>query len=119
MTDAMNGNGIDRHLLGLQLCALESNMNNPKFFDDPIYQKYGPGSNYVLSTSCSGYWAACGGVPPMRQDGYSIFYGIEDEALHFTLLTYKNCDTTDCVLMFDEISNSLLDIQSIITRANL
>ena len=119
MTDAMNGNGIDRHLFGLQLIAHESGIERPSFFDDPIFKLYGPGSNYVLSTSCSGYWEASGGVPPMREDGYSIFYGIEDEAVHFTVIAYKSCKTTDCVLLFDEISNALLDIQQIITRANL
>lgn len=55
----------------------------------------------------------------MVKDGYGIFYGIENEAIHFTLFAYKDCKTTNCVLLFDEISNALLDIQSILTRANL
>ena len=62
---------------------------------------------------------ATGGVPPMVENGYSIFYGIENESIHFTILSYKSCETTDNTLQFDEISNALLDMQSITTRANL
>lgn len=43
----------------------ELNLDKPKFYDDPIMKKYGPGVNYVLSTSCCGYWSVHGGVPPM------------------------------------------------------
>ena len=56
MSDAMNAQGIDRHLLGLQLISNEANLKRPQLFDEEIFQKYGPGANYVLSTSCFGYW---------------------------------------------------------------
>lgn len=97
----------------------ELNLNKPKFFDNELFLKYGTNANYVLSTSCLGYWNACGGVPPMTEDGYAIFYAIQDESMHFTVITYKSCKTTDSVQQFDEISNALLDIKSIITKANL
>ena len=44
----MNGQAIDRHLLGLKLAALESRMNLPELFMDSSYQY---ALHYKLSTS--------------------------------------------------------------------
>lgn len=45
---AVNGQAIDRHLLGLKLAALESRMNLPELFMDSSYQY---ALHYKLSTS--------------------------------------------------------------------
>ena len=44
----MNGQGIDRHLLGLKLMAIESGMDVPSLFMDVAYIK---SSHMRLSTS--------------------------------------------------------------------
>ncbi|XP_015765594.1 PREDICTED: carnitine O-acetyltransferase-like isoform X2 [Acropora digitifera] len=46
--EAVNGQAIDRHLLGLKLAALESRMNLPELFMDSSYQY---ALHYKLSTS--------------------------------------------------------------------
>jgi carnitine O-acetyltransferase len=44
----MNGNGIDRHLLGLRLIAAENNRQTPALFSDVAYNKM---MHFKLSTS--------------------------------------------------------------------
>lgn len=34
---AISGKGVDRHLLGLKLAAVENNIELPEFFKDPAY----------------------------------------------------------------------------------
>lgn len=46
--DAISGQAIDRHLLGLKLTALEMKLNVPDVFMDPSYQT---AMHYKLSTS--------------------------------------------------------------------
>lgn len=60
MNEAMHGQGIDRHFLGLYVAALENNIELPEFFFDPTFTASGSGGDYVLSSSCSGYWNITG-----------------------------------------------------------
>lgn len=60
-----------------------------------------------------------GGVPPMREDGYGVFYGIENDRLHFSLFEYKLNEQTDGRLFFNEICNALRDIEKITQKAKL
>lgn len=46
--EAINGDGIDRHLLGLKLMAIEMGENVPEIFMDPSYTK---STHFRLSTS--------------------------------------------------------------------
>lgn len=86
MGEASNGHGCDRHLLGLYLTAILEGKQIPELFDDELVQKT---NNYVLSTSCGGYWNVCGGVPPLVEEGYGCFYGIEDYAITFCCTAYS------------------------------
>lgn len=45
---AISGKGVDRHLLGLKLAALENNIELPEFFKDPAYTFSG---TWRISTS--------------------------------------------------------------------
>lgn len=45
---AISGQAIDRHLLGLKLLALEENLTMPEIFTDPAFAK---ALHYRLSTS--------------------------------------------------------------------
>ena len=38
MLQVLQGQGVDRHLLGLKMTAIEHGMNVPDFFMDPLYQ---------------------------------------------------------------------------------
>ena len=39
MRECMEGQGVDRHLLGLKLMALENGMAEPELYTDPAYEK--------------------------------------------------------------------------------
>ena len=119
MGEAMKGYGCDRHLMGLYLICMEEGHELPDLFTDPSFIKSGGGGNYILSTSCSGYWHICGGVPPMRDDGYGAFYGIEDTQITFCVTAYKKCEETDPEVFFNNICTALLDMQKICNSSKL
>ena len=48
---ALNGEGFDRHLLGLQIASILNGTSLPELFSDPSYNKAGGGGNFVLSSS--------------------------------------------------------------------
>lgn len=92
MQEASFGKGCDRHLLVLYLLAMRQSGSDTlvELFEDPLFQQ----SNYfILSTSCSGYWNVCGGVPPIVDNGYGCFYSIEDNLMVFCCTAYKNSET--------------------------
>ncbi|MBN3305634.1 OCTC octanoyltransferase, partial [Amia calva] len=79
MSEAQNGKGFDRHLLGLYLIAKEHGLPVPKLYQDPAFSKSGGGGNFVLSTSLVGYTTVLGAVVPMVRHGYGFFYRIRDD----------------------------------------
>lgn len=119
MKDAMNNEGCDRHFLGLYLTSLEEGIELPQIFSDPAFMKSGGAGNYILSTSCAGYWSICGGLPPMRPDGYGTFYGIENNRITFVVTAYKHCTETNPEAFFNNIRISLRDMQNILNASKL
>lgn len=65
-------------------------------------------SDYILSTSCSGYWDVCGGVPPLVEDDYGFLYGIEDYRISFCCTAYRTCQTVDVREFYSNLSKTLL-----------
>ncbi|KAE8915117.1 hypothetical protein PF010_g22682 [Phytophthora fragariae] len=91
--EALSGNGIDRHLLGLQIAAMQKTETPPALFTDPSYAKSGGGGNFVLSTSnVSGYPWLWGGFVPMLPHGIGICYGCENEFLAFMITSFDPSD---------------------------
>ncbi|GMF64487.1 unnamed protein product [Phytophthora lilii] len=90
---ALSGNGIDRHLLGLQIAAMQKTGSPPALFTDPSYAKSGGGGNFVLSTSnVSGYPWLWGGFVPMLPHGIGICYGCENDFLSFMITSFDPSD---------------------------
>ncbi|XP_054166404.1 peroxisomal carnitine O-octanoyltransferase-like [Oppia nitens] len=114
MTNACNGQGCDRHFLGLYVTSVENNIELPELFTDSSFMQSGGSGTYVLSTSCSGYWKSCGGMPPMREDGYSCFYGIENHQYSFNIMTFKSCPDTSAQRFYDSLRQSLLEMRNIL-----
>ncbi|RWS08099.1 peroxisomal carnitine O-octanoyltransferase-like protein [Dinothrombium tinctorium] len=119
MKKAMQNEGCDRHFLGLYVISLEEGIELPDIFTDPSFIKSGGGGNYILSTSCAGYWNICGGVPPMREDGYGCFYGIEDNKITFCCVSFKNCAETESQVFYNNVRMSLLDMRNILNSSKL
>lgn len=116
MNEASQGHGCDRHLMGLYLLALLEGRKIPELFDDELVQKT---NNYILSTSCGGYWNVCGGVPPLVEDGYGCFYSIEDDCITFGCTAYKSCPDTDLNAFYGHINESLIDMEVIMLNSKL
>jgi len=79
MEQCCNGQGIDRHLLGLRIVAEQEGFALPMIYQDKAWKLSGGDGNFTLSTSLSGYSRVCGGMGPMTLEGYGIFYTIESD----------------------------------------
>ncbi|CAH7667076.1 carnitine palmitoyltransferase II [Phakopsora pachyrhizi] len=81
---ASDGQGVDRHLLGLKLC-LKPGEELPNLFKDPIFNQ---SNHWILSTSTLpsehfnglGY----GAVVP---DGFGLAYAVNEESVRYTIVT--------------------------------
>lgn len=97
VNDAIQGFGVDRHLLGLKLIAKENGIEIPSLYSDEGYVK---SSTYRLSTSqvASAYEAfMCYG--PLTMDGYGCCYSPRNNDIYFGLSSMRsNSDT--CTLKF-------------------
>ena len=100
------------------MISQEEGLEMPSIFGDPAFVKSGGGGNYVLSTSCTGYWSVAGGVPPMVENGYGCFYGIEDQRITFTLTCFNRCPETNVDSFFNNIRLSLQNMHQILTTAS-
>ncbi|KAJ8024587.1 Peroxisomal carnitine O-octanoyltransferase [Holothuria leucospilota] len=113
-SQALEGQGCDRHLLGLYAASLENDIPTPEIFTDPSFFKSGGGGNFVLSTSLLGYWEGYGEVAPMREDGYGIFYNLCKEEFYVIISSFKTCPETDSHNFFVEIFKALVRMQNLI-----
>jgi len=119
MKEAVDGQGIDRHLLGLQLIAASEGLPTPAIFTDKAWTASGGGGNFVLSTSCVGFSRIIGGCPAMVKDGYGAFYSIEDNKINFVLATFKNSDVTDLDKWRDSLEESFRDLRHLLLTSKL
>lgn len=116
MNEASNGQGCDRHLLGLYLTSMLEGKQMPGLFEDELVQRT---NNYILSTSCAGYWNVCGGVSPLVEDGYGCFYGIEDRAITFCCTSFRTSRVTDLKRFYQILVEVLLEMRSVMLSARL
>ncbi|XP_076135945.1 peroxisomal carnitine O-octanoyltransferase [Alosa pseudoharengus] len=119
MTEAQNGKGIDRHLLGLSLIAKEEGLPVPELFTDPVFAKSGGGGNFTLSTSLVGYTTVLGAVAPMVHHGYGFFYRIRDDRLVASCTAWKSCVETNAEAFFLSFSTSLHEMLALTTLSQL
>ncbi|PIO66229.1 hypothetical protein TELCIR_12063 [Teladorsagia circumcincta] len=131
MDDAMNGQGIDRHLYGLQkaleIVRKESDtpVGQPAIFTDEAYKISGGDGNFLLSTSFIGYMGendelgSFGYVTAMRPDGYGAFYRIGKDRLQVTIADWIGSES-NLDVYGDNIVWSLTKLASLFTyKANI
>ncbi|KAJ3213079.1 Carnitine O-acetyltransferase mitochondrial [Dinochytrium kinnereticum] len=84
MARAVEGKGVDRHLLGLRL-VLKPNETKPEIFTDPTFAKschWNLSTSQISSEHYNGYgW---GEVVP---DGYGVAYMVKNDSLQFNLVS--------------------------------
>lgn len=92
VTQAVQGFGIDRHLLGLKLIAKENGIPIPELYSDEGYVK---SSTYRLSTSqVASIYDAFMCYGPLTNDGYGVCYSPRNNDINFGLSSMRSNDDT-------------------------
>lgn len=112
----MNGQSMDRHLLGLRVIAEQNCKDLPEIFKCDAYQQM---TKYALLTSQlhTKYY-----VPmlygPTSPDCYVVCYNPQEGEIHFTVTSYKSSEKGCSSYRFArEIGDALIDMRSLITKA--
>jgi carnitine O-acetyltransferase len=107
MNEAVNGQGIDRHLLGLNLLLQHDANESAALFDDPAYSFT---NHWFLSTSqVSSEYFENKGWGEVVLDGFGIGYMIKHHSLHFNV-TSRHLGSHD---MCRHIEESLLELANV------
>ncbi|PNF42901.1 Carnitine O-acetyltransferase [Cryptotermes secundus] len=121
-TQAALGQGVDRHLLGLKLAAIENGMQLHPLYRDPSIVR----STHFKITSSQvagkGNSVMCYG--PVVPDGYAACYNPLPNTLNFGLAAFKSGRGTDVKAFHDALMASFDDMEKVMaighqTRAKL
>ncbi|XP_071820524.1 carnitine O-acetyltransferase-like isoform X3 [Apostichopus japonicus] len=113
--DAMAGDGIDRHLLGLKLMAIEIGENVPEIFMDPSFSK---STHFRMSTSqvpAKHDLTMCFG--PVAPDGYGLCYNPHPDHINFAITAYNTSPETDSDKFSRALRESLLEMKEALETA--
>jgi len=110
--EAVSGQGIDRHLLGLRLAAIESGLPEPSFLKQDAYKR---AMHFNLSTSQVPSQAdLCMAFGPAVPDGYGVCYNPKADKVLIAVSTFvSNCDYNPvkyCEVLF----KSLCDMRDLL-----
>lgn len=112
--EVMNGNGIDRHLLGLKLAALENGQQIPQLFNSKGYQKL---MHFKLSTSqVPTKHVLPMGFGPSAADCYGVCYNPQEHKIFFTITAFNECKETSAERFSKELEVALLDMRDLVER---
>ncbi|XP_016983298.2 carnitine O-acetyltransferase [Drosophila rhopaloa] len=90
---ALQGRGVDRHLFGLKLMAVENCLPIPEFFSSPGYVK---SSHFRMSTSqVATKNDAFMGYGPATDDGYACCYNPRECDIIVAISAWRHCAVTD------------------------
>ncbi|XP_063792551.1 carnitine O-acetyltransferase isoform X2 [Pseudophryne corroboree] len=109
---AINGNAIDRHLLGLKLQAIEDLVSIPEIFMDTSFAM---AMHFNLSTSqvpAKTDCVMCFG--PVVPDGYGVCYNPMEDHINFSVSAFNSCAETNAARMAHYLEKALCDIQKLI-----
>ncbi|KAK9888430.1 hypothetical protein WA026_000678 [Henosepilachna vigintioctopunctata] len=112
--DAINGFGIDRHLLGLKLAAKELGKDLPEIYKDIAFAK---SSQMRLSTSqvatqCQGVMA----YGPLVPNGYGCCYNPRPKDIFFAVSCFDDNPETDATNFRNALETSLMDMHNLLAR---
>ncbi|KAL0849138.1 hypothetical protein ABMA28_013487 [Loxostege sticticalis] len=112
---ALQGLGVDRHLLGLKLIALENGIEVPKIYSDAGYIK---SAHMRISTSqvackCDGFM--CYG--PLVPNGYATCYNPRDNDVNFATSSFASNTETDCGKYRTALEQSLQDMHDVLLKS--
>ncbi|GAB0099293.1 uncharacterized protein DMENIID0001_151450 [Sergentomyia squamirostris] len=110
---AIQGKGVDRHLLGLKLTAKENNMKIPELFNDAGFVK---SSHMRLSTSqvpSQFELYMCYG--PLVDNGYGCCYNPRANDMFFGISAFNSCPETSAKKFSVTLKESLMDMFRILS----
>ncbi|RVE67114.1 hypothetical protein OJAV_G00114790 [Oryzias javanicus] len=109
---ALNGHGIDNHLLGLKLQAIEEGLSIPKVFMDTAY---GLATHWRLRTGqvpANTDSVMCFG--PLVPDGYAVCYNPQADHVHFSITAFNCCEDTNAETLSRTVKETLCDLQELL-----
>lgn len=111
VNEAINGQGIDRHLLGLKLAAIKNGMNVPDLHMD---QTYSTSCHFKLSTSqVPSKEEAVLVFGPVVPNGYGLCYNPQESQIIFGVSAFNCSPETDSNNMANSVRQSLTDMKNL------
>lgn len=109
---ALNGMGVDRHLLGLKLIAAANGFKIPELYSDPSFKL---STHMRISTSqvaskCDGFMV----YGPLVEDGYACCYNPRPNDINFGTSAFRSCSETSAKHFCSALENSLMDMHNIL-----
>lgn len=105
VSQAVQGYGIDRHLLGLKLIAKDNGIPVPELYSDEGYVK---SSTFRLSTSqVASIYDAFMCYGPLTNDGYGCCYSPRNNDIWFGLSSMRSNNETSTALFKKSLQESL------------
>ncbi|XP_045510869.1 carnitine O-acetyltransferase-like isoform X1 [Colias croceus] len=111
---ALQGLGVDRHLLGLKLTAIENGIEIPKLYSDPGFTR---SAHMRISTSqvackCDGFM--CYG--PFVADGYATCYNPRDADVNFATAAFRAHPDTAATRYRQALERALQDMHDVLLQ---
>ncbi|KAB0797511.1 hypothetical protein PPYR_08504 [Photinus pyralis] len=112
---ALEGHGVDRHLLGLRLAARELGSDLPALFSDVGFTR---STNFLLSTSqVATKCDAVMGYGPTSPEGYGCCYNPREHDINFAVSRFTDCPKTNVEQFENCMTQCLCDMQRVLTKA--
>lgn len=112
----IHGQGIDRHLLGLRMVAIEDLTSLPDIFMDT---SFAVASHFNLFTSQVGSKTDCVMCfGPMVPDGYGVCYNPMDNHINFAVTAFNSCEETNATKLSRFLKDALLDMKTLMEQVS-
>ncbi|XP_017109311.2 carnitine O-acetyltransferase-like [Drosophila bipectinata] len=113
---ALQGKGVDRHLFGLKLMALENGLPIPEFFSSPGFIR---SSNFRVSTSqVATKYEAFMGYGPLVDDGYGCCYNPREHDIILAISSWRYCEITDPLKFSNILEKSFYQMRAVLENCS-